>query len=557
MSVVVSPYRPGTWRRICDVCGTWRVAPSDFISTTHGVWICDRHPGMRPRQELDRLNSRHRAPRVLPAPHPKPLDGRDTWDAEEGRVLSMALDVSPFESVDQTVSGATTGAKNVQAAAWASIYLYSVINENKRPKHWITRAKAQLATLADWLLDNMAGGPRISGSTDNNIKWGAFNRATSPSEEYWSEDSAAAGLALLRAYQVHAAGDYLRGARACAWAVRGFQCGDKLTTFPSSTDSAGASAKHFGAFTHRVRLNGGVYQFDHQFYPSDLIGLEFLSVFKSAIEDETIGSATLTAPFSASRAALVSLAISEVKAFWTTGVQDSSTATVITGLSSTTPKEFYNSYPSDKGTFWAAGSGAWEYQDAGASTGTLVTARGYAIALRAFRSVDGISTQVATIWDWLRSFTSNTTYELTFTATSTLDTETTQLFKGMKGKFDAKIAPSTLLLVRSGSPLVADKKNGSSIYDWAAAGLMTPIQSTRQAAEFRTAKEAANTLQPLTKDPAITSGRYLLLATLGQSGLSYQPATDTSGNRVESVTRSAMVGGFYRYDPQAYTGRFF
>lgn len=554
MSTVIAAYRPGRWRRICDICARWRTAPDHFISTSDNVWICNYHPGMVSTQELDRRNARERPPRVIPVPNAKPRDPRDTWTNEEAAILNLIQEVAPYETRSRTSGGSgITGSQSVQAAGWACEYLYQLITEAERPKHWTTAAKAKLASLADWLLTQLMDGP-TTGGTDDLVTWGAFNRATGSDEETWTEDSAIGGLALLRAYQVHGTATYLSGARACAWFLRGAQCGDKLSSLASSTDAAGSSTKHFGMWTHRIRLNGAAYEFDHLYYPGDLIGLEFLNAFKTEAGDETIGSSTSTAPFNASRAALVSTAISEAKAFWADGAHDVTVGSVVTGLSSTTPREYFSAYPSDKGTHWDAGTGSWEFQDAGASTGTLVTSRGFAVALRAIHAVDGATSQVTTIFDWLKTFTSNSTYEFTYTEFSPVDDREREYLKRVSGVYNAKLAPSTLLLVRSGSPLAAAKQNGSSVYDWASLGLLSALYSSRDQTNFRTAKETANTREWTSYDPM--DARVLFLGTLGQSGLNLQPYTDASLNREESVTRAAMFGLMYRQNPQAHVGRF-
>jgi len=539
MAVLIQEYRPGTWRRVCDICGSWKTAPVQFdVKGVDGVWICSDHKGMRTIPELDRINARRTPRSDRPVPSPKPRDGRDTWEAEEGYLFNFICDTAPYGSVDQTVSGARTGTTSVQDAALACWYLYDLIAENQRPPHWITRAKAKLLELADWLYDNQVGGPGKTTYTDDALQWGAFSIGSS----YFTSTSSLAGIALLRAYQVHGKAKHLAAARATAWFLRSAQCGDLLSSGFSSADAAGLVPKHWGAWTFSITTGG---TWDHKYFPGDLIGVWFLTLFKNIAGDETIGSSTITVPFNASRATLVSTAIGEAKAFWSTAQYSADDGANIQGFSATTPRSFFQSYPT--------GRGSWEYLNGPLATGTTIGARNWSTALRALYEVDGLSSQVTSIWDWLMTFSSNSDYELDYEATSPLDTEQTQLWRGLKGDYDPTLAPSTVLLVREGAPLAATKKNGSTLYDWAAAGLLAPIQSARNNAAFRTAKEAVSSIQPTTKDPL--PQRFLRLNTLGQSGLSLQPYTNTNLTRVETVTNAALVGSFYRQEPKAFMGR--
>ncbi len=95
-------------------------------------------------------------------------------------------------------------------------------------------------------------------------------------------------------------------------------------------------------------------------------------------------------------------------------------------------------------------------------------------------------------------------------------------------------------------------KNGSSLYDFAALGLMAPLYSSRQQAGFDATKDALNTKRPRFREGfPERDGHALYLGPLGYGGLSYQPATDSSLNRYVSVKRAAQLGNVYRYNPKA------
>lgn len=541
-----SAYVPGDdWGRVCDVCG--RLRPGKGFRVVQNVWICDRHPSYVPRQVLDRVPYMDiGAPRPLPSA--KPFNPIDTYEMAEVQILAL-MAYAPAATLDVTNSApSATGAATVQAAAWAAIYLASIITEAKRPVRWVSHARALLGSLADWLYTHQQAG------TNADLKWGAYNRAVGPAEDYFTEDSGAAGLALLRAYQILGSQNYLDGARACAWFLRSAQCGDKLVSRPSSTDAAGASPRHFGAWTHRITLNAGVYDFDHRYYPGDLIGLEFLAAWQAANGDTVIGSTSTAAVFNASRAIAVSVAIAEALAFWTSGTFSVDDAAAINGFSSATPREFFDAYPSAKGLY--TGRGSWQLQDGALATGTLITAVGWAVGLRALRAVSG-DVAVTALFDWLMTFTSNPTFEAAVSShlygrVTWTTTNDRAIYAGVAGTYNPKTALATLLQVRgTGAP-----RNGSSLYDLATAGLLAPLYSSRQQSAFLHLKDALSPPKARWRegfDPR--DGHYLYLGPLGASGLAMQPYTDASGNRVQNVQRAAMAAGIYRCAPQAYTGR--
>lgn len=547
-------YIPGDdWGRVCDVCG--RLRPGRGFRVVDDVWICDRHPSYVPRQILDRVPYQELgAPRPLPSP--KPFAPVDTYEVAEAQILNL-MGYAPASTLDVSVSGpGATGANTVQAAAWAGIYLYELLAAARRPARWDSYARTRLAAIADWLYANQKGGPATPAYASSALQWGAYDRG---GEDYYSEDSAAAGLALLRAYQVSGVQKYLDAARACAWFLRSAQCGDKLASRPSSTDAAGASAHHFGVWTHRIAYNSeasGTYDFDHRYYAGDLIGLEFLAAWQAAVGDETIGSSTTNAVFNASRAAAVSTAVAEALAFWNTGVFSVDDTAVINGLSSSTPREFFDAYPSDKGLF--TGRGSWQLQDGPLATGTLITSLNWAVGLRALRAVSG-EAAVTGLFDWLMTFTSNSAFEAT-TVTHTYGRVTWNTsddrgtYAGIAGTYSPKRALATLLKVRSAGAAAA--VNGSSLYDLATAGLLAPLYSSRQQVAFAALKDVLVVPRPRWRegfDPR--DGQMLYLGPLGICGLTYQPYTSAALGRQQDVRRAAMVGGIYRVAPQAYTAR--
>ncbi len=285
----------------------------------------------------------------------------------------------------------TGGSETAQSAAWSALYLYDIITEAARPVRWVSQARTKLRDLANWLYSHQHGGPSSGTYADSTIQWGAYNRSTNGGEDFYTEDSAAAGLALLRAYQVFSDDRYLAAARACAWFLRLPSVGDKLSSRPSSTDSAGSSAKHWGMWTHRVLLNS-TYDFDHRYYPGDLVGLSCSTCSRQSSVTKPSARPALRLYFRA-RGPRWSRLPSPRRG--RSGKRHSGawrTEAAVKGFSTGAPREFFDSYPADKGSF--TGRGSWQYQDAALSTGTLITAASWAMGVRAFYAVDGASSFV-------------------------------------------------------------------------------------------------------------------------------------------------------------------
>lgn len=550
-------YIPGDdWARCCDVCA--RLRPGKSFRTVAGVWICDRHPSYVPRGVLEKVPYINLGAPVSIA-GAKPWSPIDTYEVSEAQILNLIVQNAPADSLDVTTGAGVPGVPSVQAAAWGCLYLYDIIVENKRPTRWIALCKQVLATLADWLYDNQWGGPLNFTYNDTDVQWGAYNRSP-PGQDFYSEDSGAAGLALLRAYLVLGLSKYLDAARACAWFLRSAQCGDKLIFSPSSSDAAGASPMHYGAWTHRIVLYTPVnplHVFDHRYQPSDLLGLEFLQAFQAVVGDEIIGSASTTFAFSSSRAAPVSVAIAEALAFWTQGAFSVDDNAVVNGLSSVTPREYFHAYPTLSGPpGFTTARGSWEFQNGPLFVGTRITSLGWAIGLRALRA---LGVDVTGIFDWLMGFTANPAFEPATTthlygsvAWTTPDDR--GMYGSAAGTYNPKMALATLLQVRLSGAAVA--MNGSSFYDLATAGLLASLYSTRQQSTFASLKDALVIPRPRWRegyDPR--DGHYLYLGPLGLSGLSLQPYSNSSLARLQSIPLAAMTGGIYRQPPQAHTGR--
>jgi len=285
---------------------------------------------------------------------------------------------------------------------------------------------------------------------------------------------------------------------------------------------------------------------DHDLYPGDLIALEFLVAAKAQEGDITVGDTTAVGDFSERTDATISSMISEALAFWTTGLADAGgTDGAITGLSTTTPREYFDCFISHT----SDGTGTWRYADGAASTGTTITSHNFALALRGLAAA-GQTTLGNAIFDWLMTFTSNSDYEL--------PSEHHEQYrsKNLLGTYDPKTAPATILKVREGSPLAATKKNGSAVYALHALGLLASYYSSRQRASFDTTKNTLNDPKAKRWENSERDNERLFLPLQGECGLSMQPSYETpvpkSRKRAEYA---AQTGCIYRHEPKAFLGR--
>lgn len=533
--------RPGSYSRVCDVCG--RPRPIEAFRQVEGLFICSLHPGYIPARVLDKVPYVNIGPPEAP-PNMKPFQPVDTYEAAEAEVFKFITNFAPYARFSLVSSPPVIpGAKGatVQAAAESVAYLYNIIAENTRPAIWIALARTKVLELADYIITQQVGGPFVSTYASSALEWGAFPYE-SGATEYRAEICGQAGIALLRAYQLSGRDKYVAAARATAWFTRTAQCGDMIASCPSSSDAAGSSLKHWGAWSDRAKQYLGAVAFDHHYTAGTLSCLEFLVLYKALVGDETIGSPTTTADFLRSRECTVSASIAEAVAFWKTGAPDSVVGGVVNGLSTSAPRGFYQSYPTTN-TGYANGTGAWAFLTSGdAATGTDITSYYIGVALRAFIAYEGVSSFVTDIFDWLMTFTSNPTYELP------AKYDERYRYTNVLGTYDPTIAPAHLLRVRDATTLAATKTNGGGYYDLRALGMMAQLYSARQPAGFKSAKLKFSTPIPQYAG-GVDVGRRIWPATMDLVGMGLQSSglCETYG--------SAMAGNIYRYAPKASMGQ--
>lgn len=555
-------------KKTCDVCGTFRDAKPGVFRLRRGRVVCDYHPNYVATEEAEARPIK--TFKVKPVANARPFAPKDTYETAEWQVFNYVASKYRVDE-DRVFSGALRADLNsslysfgARGAGWAAIYLYELITENKRPRRMITAARAKLAEIADWLLTRIVSYPGRPGLwTSADISWGGFAESgstTAGANVFTTANSAAAGLGLLRAYQVLGKQDYLDAARATVWHCRSAQSGGCLGGVFSSTDAGGAQRYHFGTFATRTQGQAGSAAHDHHFTPGALVALELYRAFLDVVGDEVIGSSSTATGYSISREALLSTAIAEAAAFWAAGAYDATRGAVVNGLSSSTPFNGFNAFPATKsGTFGLTGTGSWRYLDAEAATGTTIDAESWAIGLRALRAVEGNSAHVTGLFDWLMTFGSNPANQLPSVSAvrdTGLSLSEKALAAGLMGTYDPRFALASPLKVRDGAPL-ADVKyeaTGAS-YSLVSVGLMADLYSERQPARFKDLKDALGVPRPLTRG-GLDDGRAFWLGTMGRCGLSLQPRTATSGTLGALSTYAAStVGLVYRRGPQAFAER--
>lgn len=223
---------------------------------------------------LERIKERAREP-IYPPPKIRrgivPIPVIEAYKRSEMNVFNAicadrGTGWAPYAYVDVTNGdGATIGAQSARAAAWAGLYLYELIAENRRPPAWLSRARTKLGELADFLLTQQCGSPTqatdistaIGSTATTDLEYGGFyetNEGAGASllGSVYSETVAIGGLVLLRAYQLLGVGAHKDGYQAAMTCLRRMQCGGKLTNNHSSLDSAGSGRWNSGMWTHRM-----------------------------------------------------------------------------------------------------------------------------------------------------------------------------------------------------------------------------------------------------------------------------------------------------------------
>lgn len=532
-------YVPYDYRRLCDLCGNLYNISKMYRDGPYTY--CFDHAGERISEKLDRGNARQRPFRILPVPNAKPEDQSqpDVFESEESLVFSL-LDAAIASGARymSIVSGSATAlpvaTDVIPTCAWACVHYYGIATASYPRGHvdlWHAQALARMRTAADVLLTKQT----VTGSRATNSFYGGL--LGTGSAFYYAEDAMVGGLALLYAYRLLGDLKYLYGARAAANFLRNLQAIGLAGVNFTSTDSAGTARLYTGGITSYVSTVTGFFS-DHRFYPSAQLTLWFWNELTMTDGDQTIGAtAPIVSEFTLAPAASMSSAMRDLRTFWLTGTFDAVTRVVRNGFSTTTPAECFNAFPATKANTSITGTGAWEYQDGPSASGTLVTALNFAKAMAALYAVDGLSDQVNAFDTWLWSFVANPAY-----ATPAV-TSAASLARSTTGTFTSATAPPTLLLVRTPVTLATTAMNGSSLYDWGAFGLLSPIVSRRHTATFKYGRINGAQQRRRLSDGKPSDGNWDDRGFMrGRAGLSYQTAfVDTLDHGGAVATTTGIV----------------
>lgn len=509
--------------RCCDVCGQLRSI--NTMRKLDGItWVCDKHQGERTSIMLDTLNAHARPPQTWPNENPKPQNPLypNSLEGDEGELFNFIdqqiQNQARYEAI-ASGDGAPISMDIVPTMGWAARYLYKLIFQNTRPTRFITRGKVLLAQAADYLLTRQQGSPTGIVTTSTRASDAFFGGFLETGASFWiTNDTAASGLALLYAYRILGSTKYLIGARSAASYLRNVQGIGQFGTHYTSSDSAGTARLNTGGLASQIWSGAGFYS-SHAFYPNSLLTLELWKELTTTDGDQSLGATVAVTGFDQIPAQLMSLSITQLRTLWESGVRDSVGET-FTGLSATTPREFFNAYPAAKPNFNIAGTGRWEFFDGAASTGTQVTAMNFATGLGSLYAYEGASTQATTVLEWLWTFASNEDFE------TADNTSTAALLRETTGDYDSTVALSTLLTVRDADDsYAAIAENGSSLYDWGAYGVLSPLWANQNLTTFKNGRVKALNIQDRYQDGLPRDGLFRDRIQLrGLSGLTYQTA---------------------------------
>jgi hypothetical protein len=473
-------------------------------------------------QQTARHGRRRRPFQIKPRKNARITGEVPLYQNEEAELFNLVLKYSTATQVIGP-TGAAAAASAVPSPVWAEcgLYLRELLLEDKRPLSWMTKALAQLKVLGGLLLfyqnknatDTLGHGGILSG--DGNP---AFPFVAGP-----------AGLVFLALYQFTGEQRYLDGADRVAWFLRQTQKTD-LLAFGPTVDSNGNRVS-FGGWPAVINGSGVV---SPCFYTAHAFYLWFLARYRDVRgAGYSLGTTTATGDWASPPVGTVQQCIDEAVAFYVDGQRPySSTSAGVCAPLSTSPQ--------------------YVYQPANAQAFTLATAGGYygvngcdmAFALRGLYELEGYTARVATIFEWLMGFTSNSAFELTDGAHFT--TPLSVLRAGAKGTYDPTIAMADFLALgtsQAATPTL--QTNGTSFYSAPATALLGPLYNA-SGRLLRTWKDALCEGRALTSDQRdVRSPRpYESL------GLSYQLAvTSTEDLSMAVIARNALI---YRAQPGAF-----
>lgn len=480
----------------------------------------------------------------LPNFHP-PIKPDDTYNLQghielyklsEAAIFNFLLKMSPYRYLDISFGdGAIVDAGDDSTAiGYVCQYFGTLILEDSRPLIWINKAKESLRTLADFLLTTQRGSP-----TEAAANIAAFGAATATSVDYggflrftvsiYSEGQGACGLALYYAYRILGDIKYRNGYLAALTCLRRMQCGGLLTN-KYAVITAGGARFNSGMWSNTMVFSAGaVWRMNHFLRPDDLISLRFLKTIQDYEGDLPVGDTTAVGSFSFPTISTISGMRTAAKTFWQTGVAETVGGTPITGLSATTPREYYAGFNSDG---LGGGTGTWKL------LGSLITGANFAKALNGLFYDSGFSA-ISTIYNWLMAGMSNPAFENTSNRNQVI-------YLANTGVYNPKLALATYLTTTA--------SNGTDQYDWSTQGLLAPIHAQQDLATAADSKRAVS--KRYRRAYVGKDAQQMDFASLrGVSGLSFQMSGASVSGILYDTQAAAIIGMSYRENPKIYSTR--
>jgi len=392
-------YRRKDPRRACDICGhEWHFSDLRYIGQNR--WACPDDADGLTAEQIDAHNKRVRPLRIKPVKHPRPMTQNSDCLIDEARIFRLVIDFGTT-AIGVSANGGLIAPETVPegapvSAAFSALYLAGIVDEDERPVSWIDAARVKLREAGDLLRRLQCGDPtsRFASRTIDDARYGAL--PSGPGPAVWRADNTAlAGLALLRCYRILGDQAYLDAAVRCGHAMRNHQRCDAFA-YAYTVDASGNRAYVGGwpYYVEEILQNLG-----SQFMTSYAVGMWFVKELIDEVgDDDLYGCPTATGNFIMPVAARLSTMLSEAMLFYchATAV-DGATGTAMAPLSMETPREFLSQYSVSPG--YPPSSGNFELLDG------AVSGDGFALALRSLYEVEGTSDRVVAMWKWLRSFT--------------------------------------------------------------------------------------------------------------------------------------------------------
>lgn len=519
-----SGYIKGDYKRACSICGHPWFFKRDMRYIGQNRWACPDDAAGLTAEQIARHNSKVKPLLIRQVKHPLPRVERSDYLMAEAKafraVIDHATDAATLGPTGAIV-GTTVNAPRV--AAWSALYLAGVISDATRPSAWTVQAKTKLAQIVTYLRTRQYGdatGPSPAEASTSPL----YGLLSLPGQTtVIPEVTALAGLAFLRAYSVLGDASALTSALLAAAGLRNSQRTDIMTA--GYTSDAGGGRRYLGGWTNTI--NTSTKAPSELFNNAGAVAIWFLTELAAIAGGSTVIGSTSAGPdFASAPSGTITQAISEaVEFYYTAKIPDASTGLPAAMISKETPSATFSSFMQVVST----GSGLYGFYS---SPNHSLNGDVFSLAVRSLYEYEGYSTRVASMFEWLMSFT--------------IDPTSSSIFD-----YDQSFALTTLMTVRRSSLPVT---YAGTIYSLNCTGILAPlyIASGRSLLAFKNEIGKARRVSTGNETNRDFKNNYPLLA--GQLFAEPLNPRVTSANisllsgSTGGVPTIAMV---YRYAPQA------